>query len=174
MNPNPLSVTRRLIVPFKVATWALSWRRLWRNPSDTERGHRVDHAAPRARFQDSIFGDTHSRGCVVLNKSQIGPPAAQVHWTHSISNPISLDQAVGGGEDIKSPFPDSRRVRRHRRASRMLSEMLWGGYCQNRSMTSGGNNAMAATTDQADIDVTPTVSPAAHAIKTQTAARAVL
>jgi hypothetical protein len=56
----------------------------------------------------------------------------------------------------------------------MLSEMLWGGYCQNRSMTSGGNNAMAATTDQADIDVTPTVSPAAHAVKTQTAARAVL
>jgi hypothetical protein len=49
----------------------------------------------------------------------------------------------------------------------MLSDMLWGGSCHNRSMTIGGSTARQPRTSQPETDATPVTQPAAHIARTQ-------
>jgi hypothetical protein len=63
----------------------------------------------------------------------------------------------------------SNSVIRHRRASRMISDMVAGGSFQRHIMTSGGRIARAVMTVQPDSDPTWSALPAAYTAKTQSA-----
>ena len=77
------------------------------------------------------------------------------------------------------PFPlrnpgfgvrDDRNVRRYRRASRMLSEMLWGGSFHSHIMTIVGRRATLARTVKLDGELRCPAMPTIHTANIQTAA----
>ena len=77
------------------------------------------------------------------------------------------------------PFPlrnpgfgvrDDRNVRRYRRASRMLSERLWGGSFHSHIMTIVGRRATLARTVKLDGELRCPAMPTIHTANSQTAA----
>ena len=81
------------------------------------------------------------------------------------------------------PFPlrnpgfgvrDDRNVRRYRRASRMLSEMLWGGSFHSHIMTIVGRRATLARTVKLDGELRCPAMPTIQTANTQTAATTAL